>query len=285
MPSWESHAKPAKKSPMIPIAAAAVLVIAAAAAFFYLRGRTPAGSTSAASKATAPRTQTTAGAVPPATTESIAATVAPSTQAPILDAAKVDEEVKKRLAAERNRLEQQARTREAPPQGQPAAIAQRPAPQPVAQPAVPSPVPQPVPPPVTQTAVAESRPPAPAPQPVTQTVAPAAAAQPAAESPKTRQGELVASGSEDVPARMLRRANVPYPPVAKMQRVEGTVLVNALISEDGRVLDAKVVRPINRPVGLNEAAEQIIRRSTYSPPMKDGVKVRVWTTFPVDFKL
>ena len=84
---------------------------------------------------------------------------------------------------------------------------------------------------------------------------------------------------------MLRRAAVPYPQMARIQRVEGTVLINALISETGRVLDVKIIRPINRPVGLNEAAMQIVRNSTFSPPMKDGVRVKSWTTVPVDFKL
>ena len=88
-----------------------------------------------------------------------------------------------------------------------------------------------------------------------------------------------------MPAKMTRRANVPYPPMARLQRIQGTVLVSALISETGQVLDVKLVRPINRPGGLNEAALQIVRQSIFTPPMKDGVRVRTWTTVPVDFKL
>src|SRR4029077_9435758 len=132
--------------------------------------------------------------------------------------------------------------------------------------------------------------PAPVPQPVVQPVAPTPAPTPApqpatAETPRVREGDLITSGTEDVSARMPRRASVPYPPMARIQRVEGTVLVSALISETGKVLDAKVIRPINRPVGLNEPALQIVRNSTFSPPMKDGVHVKPWTTVPVDFKL
>ena len=88
-----------------------------------------------------------------------------------------------------------------------------------------------------------------------------------------------------VPARMIRRANVAYPPMARMQRVEGTVLVGALISETGAVMQTRIIKPINKPVGLNEAAEQIVRRSSFSAPMKDGVRVKAWTTVPIDFKL
>jgi TonB family protein len=117
-------------------------------------------------------------------------------------------------------------------------------------------------------------PPPPAPQPAA-----------VAEAPRAREGDLITSGSEDVPARMTRRALVPYPPMARIQRVQGTVLVSALISETGRVLDAKIIRPITKAVGLNEAALQIVRQSTFSAPMKDGVHVKTWTTVPVDFKL
>jgi protein TonB len=84
---------------------------------------------------------------------------------------------------------------------------------------------------------------------------------------------------------MVRRGSVPYPPVAKMNRVEGTVVLSVLVSETGKVLEVRVIRPVARPVGLNEAAEEIVRRSTFSSPTKDGVRVKAWTTVPVEFKL
>jgi TonB family protein len=218
--------------------------------------------------------------VPTPVAETVAAaTVAPSTQAPVVDTAKVNEEVQKRLASERTKLEEQMR-KEQQAAARPGPVLQRVAPQPVAvQPA-----------PVTQTQAPAPQPAVEIPQPIIPPVAappPAPVSQPAAvvETPRTREGDLVASGSEDVPAKMTRRANVPYPPIARMQRVEGTVLVSALISENGQVIDVKLVRPINRPVGLNEAAMQIVRQSKFSPPMKDGVRVKSWTTVPVDFKL
>jgi hypothetical protein len=38
-------------------------------------------------------------------------------------------------------------------------------------------------------------------------------------------------------------------------------------------------------LGLTEAADQSVRRSTYAPGEKDGVRVKSWTTVAVDFKL
>ena len=283
MPSWESRRTQEKKSPVGLIAAAAVvLVVASAGGWWYMRGRAPS---SPPSKPSAP--PPSAARVPPINaappTQTIVTNTASATQAPVIDASKVDEEVQKRLAAERARLEEQVRkTQQAAAQPQPAPLLQRVTPQPQPQPQPPAvPAPQP--------AVVENRPPTVAPQPVVQPPAPAPAPAPqpaaAATEPRAREGELVASGSEDVPAKMTRRANVPYPPLARLQRVQGTVLISALISETGQVIDAKIIRPIDRPVGLNEAALQIVRRSIFTPPMKDGVRVRSWTTVPVDFKL
>ena len=118
---------------------------------------------------------------------------------------------------------------------------------------------------------------------MTQTVAPAPAP---VEPQRAREGDLIPTGTDGlVLAKMLRRANVPYPPLAKMQRVEGTVLVGVLVDESGKVLETRIIRAVPRPVGLNEAAEQIVRKSVFSPPTKDGVRVKAWTTVPVDFKL
>jgi outer membrane biosynthesis protein TonB len=49
------------------------------------------------------------------------------------------------------------------------------------------------------------------------------------------------------------------------------------------VLDVKVLRGVNRPVGLNEAAVATMRRSTFAPGTKDGVRVKSWVSVPVEF--
>jgi protein TonB len=245
-----------------------------------MRSRASSASPAPSPTASAPRRVTPPPVV--ATTGTAAPVVAaPSTQAPVLDAAKVDEEVRKRLAAEKARLEEQARLQEALPPPRPPLLT-RSAPPPVQlqpQPAAPTP------------SVIENRPvtqpaetvaqPQPQPQPVAPTPVPATT-----EPQRVREGDLVPTGTDGlVVARMLRRGSVPYPPLAKMQRVQGTVLISVLVSENGQVLETRLVRGVDRPVGLNEAADQIVRRSTFSPPTKDGVRVKAWTTVPVDFKL
>jgi protein TonB len=226
----------------------------------------------------APVTATTA------TVTEATASIAPATSsaaAPAaLDQNLINQEVQKRLAAERTRLEQQARTQTAaPPPTATTPLLGRSTPPPQSQP-----VTQTVAPPPVQTA---SVVPAPPPAvtvteaPVTQTqTAPAPETQTAAT---VREGDLVQAGTEGlVPARVLRRGAVPYPPMARAQRIQGTVMLSVLVSETGQVLQVRVLRGVG---ALNDAAEQIMRRSTFSPPMKDGVRVKAWTTVPVDFKL
>jgi TonB family protein len=45
--------------------------------------------------------------------------------------------------------------------------------------------------------------------------------------------------------------------------VEGTVVLDALISEKGRVQDVQVLRGL--PMGLSESAEEAVRRWQYRP--------------------
>ncbi len=140
-----------------------------------------------------------------------------------------------------------------------------PAPQPVA------PAPAPVQPPVAETR------PAPAP------VQPQPESRPAPAPARAQEGELVAAGTEGLtPPRMTHQAQPAYPPMAKMQRAEGTVLMSVLVSETGQVVDVKVIKGDPR---LNDAAVQSVRRSSFAAGSKDGVRVRSWLAVGVTFKL
>jgi TonB family protein len=267
-------AEPAKKPPIVPIAIGIAAVIAIVVGIVLMKNkssapaapmRTASAATTTSRAAVVPLPVTpSAGTLPPVTTSAT-----PSSTQPSIDAAKVDAEVRKRLDAERAKLEQQQRT-PAP------ATTARPAPQPVvAAPPPVTPAPQPV---------------VPAPQPVAPppvAPAPAPTPQPAvAEAPRVHEGDLVSANAEGLtPARLTRQALPNYPPLARQQRIEGTVVMSVLVSENGQVLDTKIISGVNRPVGINEAAQQTIRRSSFAPGMKDGVRVKSWTTVRVDFKL
>jgi len=266
-------AEPAKKPPLVPIAIAAILVIGAAIAYFATRKPSPAP---VPAKPAVVQTQTTTTSIAATSTAPVLGTTATTSTAPAIDQSKVNEEVAKRVAAEKARLEQLAKAQNQTPATTPSRPAAAPAPQPqqvatqtvAPPPAVenrPAPVPQP-PAPVPQPAVAENRP------------------EPQPEAPRTRVGDLVSAGTPGLtPARITHQAAAIYPPIARMQHVQGSVVVAALVSENGQVMETRVVSGPNAV--LNDAAQQSIRRSSFSPGEKDGVRVKSWINVRVDFKL
>ncbi|MGZ8867740.1 MAG: TonB family protein [Thermoanaerobaculia bacterium] len=299
MPSWEAPASahaaaPAaakKRSAVVPIIFVVLLLVGGiAGGYFYLQSRpspeqSADASTNAATMAPAadpavapPLTPAETGTLIPVPTETTNTNpAATASVAPALDPALVDQEVQRLIAAERTRLAQQqaAAAQRAQPASAPgpAPVVRAPAPQPPPTETVaPPPEPEPVPTATTATQAAESG-------PVPTETAPA--------QPRFRPGDLVPMGTEGLtPARVIRYGTVPYPQMARTQRVQGTILMSVLVSEEGKVLDIRMIRGVNRPVGLNEAAEQVIRRSTFSSPlMRDGTRVKAWTTVPVKFEL
>jgi TonB family protein len=275
-----------RRSPMGAIAAVAALVLIGGAIAFFVMRKSDAAAPAATNTIAAAQTTGAAAApvpgVPLTSTTTTTGTIAPTTTS--VDPTAVDAEVQKRIAAERARLEALARQ-----QQQQAAAAQTqtaapprttPAPVQTAQ-NVPAPVPTPVqeaprPAPPVVTATQE-------PEPVVERPAPAPV-QPAVQ--RAREGDLVAAGTDGLTApRLLRRGTVPYPAMARMQKVEGTVITSVLVSETGQVLEVRVLRGISKAVGLNEAAQQAMRRSSFQPGVKDGVRVKSWVTVPVEFKL
>jgi TonB family protein len=281
MPAWEAHPTAAaaakRKSPVLPIAIGLLLLAAiGGGAWWALKGRAPAAPAPAtATTAAASQTVTAAPAPVGGTVLAAPGTVAPTTTAAAIDPTKVDEEVRKRLAAERARLDALARQQQTATQAP-----VRPAPQPVV------PAPQPAAPPVI---IPAPQPAAPEPQPAPQPAAPAP--QPAAPAPqpepqvaRVQTGDLVAPGTAGLqPARVTRQALAQYPPIARMQRIQGSVVVNVLVNENGQVTETRVLSTVN-PI-LNDAAVQSIRRSTFAAGTKDGVRVKSWVPVRVDFKL
>ena len=73
-----------------------------------------------------------------------------------------------------------------------------------------------------------------------------------------------------------------YPPAAVAARIEGVVIVECLISPQGRVREVKVLRGV--PF-LEEAAVDAVRQWVYTPTLMDGIPVPVLMTVTVRFDL
>jgi protein TonB len=82
--------------------------------------------------------------------------------------------------------------------------------------------------------------------------------------------------------RKLRDAAPAYPEVAKQARIEGVVILEAVISPEGRVTDVKVLR--GSPL-LDDAAVNAVKSWVYTPTLLNGVPVPVVMTVTVSFKL
>ena len=104
-----------------------------------------------------------------------------------------------------------------------------------------------------------------------------------AEAPPPRAPEIVRAtgGKIKEPQRLAYVAPV-YPEAARFAKVEGTVILEAVIAPDGSVRDLKVLR--SQPL-LDEAALAAVRQWRYTPTLLNGVPVAVVMTVTVTFRL
>jgi periplasmic protein TonB len=82
----------------------------------------------------------------------------------------------------------------------------------------------------------------------------------------------------------IKTRNVPpiYPQIAQSARIEGDVVIQAIIGTDGVVQDARVIS--GRPL-LNEAALDAVRQWRYRPTTLNNQPVAVIMTVTVTFRL
>jgi TonB family protein len=104
-----------------------------------------------------------------------------------------------------------------------------------------------------------------------------------AVSGELKAGDLVPIDQVDTPPVLKSRVNPKYPSNAFAMGIEGIVIVNALITETGDVVEVVVVQGLDG--GFNEATTRAVRQWKYEPALKDGVKVKVWKQITVTFKL
>ncbi|MBN1223513.1 MAG: TonB family protein [Candidatus Aminicenantes bacterium] len=118
----------------------------------------------------------------------------------------------------------------------------------------------------------------------TQTIQKETEKSPANEGPKTKSGDLIPLGQVDIPPEIATRIEPEYPRFALQRGVGGQVVINALISENGEVIETALVKGISGPYSFNEECEKAVRQWKFVPAFKDGVKVKVWKTISFNFK-
>ena len=102
---------------------------------------------------------------------------------------------------------------------------------------------------------------------------------------------LAAAGVYDAPQRVGGDVTRPekisgptpvYTELARKARVEGTVIVEAIIDAEGNVADARVLKGL--PMGLDRAAVDAVQKWKFKPAMLKGKPVKVYYTLTVNFK-
>jgi TonB family protein len=101
---------------------------------------------------------------------------------------------------------------------------------------------------------------------------------------KAKRGDLVPLREVDVKPVQTRNVKPRYHPMARQRGQQGTVTLDLLINETGRVTDVNIVKGIPRSQ-LNDMAAIAARSWAYEPAMKDGVAVKVWKRVAIAFRL
>lgn len=89
-------------------------------------------------------------------------------------------------------------------------------------------------------------------------------------------------GGAVMSAKLIYGPSPQYPQIAKMAHVSGTVVLHAIIAEDGTIQSLTFV---TGPALLRQAAMETVRTWRYQPTQLDGQAVKVDTTISVVFTL
>ena len=105
---------------------------------------------------------------------------------------------------------------------------------------------------------------------------PSASTAPPSPTPAQAMGPLRVSPGQG--PGLIKKVEPRYPPIAQAARVEGTVVVDAVIRQDGTVSDVKVLSSSNRM--FEQACIDAVRQWRFTPSPQDVV-----LTVTVNFKL
>jgi protein TonB len=88
----------------------------------------------------------------------------------------------------------------------------------------------------------------------------------------------------DEPPVLLRSQNPVYPELARQAGIEGTVLLNVLVTEDGKVADVSVMQS-DVTSAMEKAAEDAVMHFIFKPAKQRTVPVAAHIAVPIRFKI
>ena len=81
----------------------------------------------------------------------------------------------------------------------------------------------------------------------------------------------------------INRVEPQYTEVARKARIEGMVIIEAIIDRNGNVTDVRILKPL--PLGLGDAALEAVKRWKFQPGTLNGQPVPVIYNLTVNFRL
>jgi TonB family protein len=96
-----------------------------------------------------------------------------------------------------------------------------------------------------------------------------------------RKGAVACKGDIE-PPKLIKKVDPVYPEEARINGVQGVVILEAKIDEHGRVIDAMVLRSVPQ---LDQAALAALKQWVYEPLIIDGKPMKALFTVTVNFRL
>jgi periplasmic protein TonB len=105
---------------------------------------------------------------------------------------------------------------------------------------------------------------------------------PAADSPPLTDASERVEVSADTSRVLTRRVRPEYPLLARQMKVQGSVVLDAMIGKDGGIQDLHVVQG---PTILADAAREAVRQWRFKPYLQDGQPVETQAHITVNFMI
>ena len=98
-----------------------------------------------------------------------------------------------------------------------------------------------------------------------------------------KKGGAYRVGNGVTPPKVLHKVEPKYNQEDKDAKIQGPVLLQLIVTEEGNADNIKVVRSLSP--GLDQKAIEALSQWTFQPGTKDGKAVPVWATVEINFRL
>lgn len=100
--------------------------------------------------------------------------------------------------------------------------------------------------------------------------------------PAEPEGPIMVGGDVKPPEK-ISAPQPQYTEIARKARIQGVVIVQAIIDKEGNVTNVKILKGL--PMGLDQAAADAVKKWTFKPATLNGKPVAVYYNLTVNFRL